>query len=68
MNQISDSKHYSLVLAYGNKLDDSNCGRVTDDKVPGKGWGYSQFISLDNLQETSKACQFVKDDCIFFQV
>ena len=71
MNQISDSKHHSLMLAYGDKVDDNNvngCGRVTDDKIVGKGWGYFQFISLDNLHETSKVCQFIKDNCIFFQV
>ena len=70
MNQISDSKHHSLMLAaYGDKVDDnSSCGRVTDDKTMGKVWGYAQFISLDNLHETSKVCQFIKDNCIFFQV
>ena len=67
LNQINDSKHHSVILAYDDKVDDNIRGRVTNEKVT-KGWGFSQFFILENLKEASKACQFLKDDCIFFQV
>lgn len=67
LNQLNDSKHHSVMLAYDDKVDENIRGRVTNNKVS-KGWGFSQFFSLENLQETSKTCQFLKDDSIFFQV
>ena len=68
MNQISDTKHCSSQIVYDEKVDNNSCSRVTDDKIMAKGWGFSRFISLDNLHETIKGCQFVKENCIFFQI
>ena len=62
LNQISDSEHHSITISY----DDN---QVTKHNTSSNGWGYHQFISNGNLLITSThACQFLKDDCLFFQV
>lgn len=64
LNQISDSEHHSVTISY----DDKMIGRVTIDRLS-NGWGYDHFISNGNLLITStRTCQFLKDDCLFFQV
>lgn len=69
LNQISDNKHHSVMLTYDDKVDGNSSDRVTDDRVTTtKGWGFSPFFSLENLQEASKTCQFLKGNCIYFQV
>ena len=67
LNQISDSGHHSLMVKYGDRAGDDISGRITDGKRA-KGYGFSKFISFQVLFETTKTCQFVKDNCIFFQV
>ena len=32
------------------------------------GWGKSQFISNETLYKTTLLLQYLKDDCLFFQV
>ena len=69
LNQTGDYKHHCVMLTYDDKVDGNSCGRITDEKVTiAKGYGYSPFFSLPNLQEISKACQFLKGNCLFFQV
>ena len=65
LNQISDSEHHSMIISY----DDEMIDRVTKDDRLGNGWGYHEFISNGNLLITStRTCQFLKNDCLFFQV
>ena len=66
-NQISDSEHCSCILLYNDDTgDDVACRVVEDDK--GLGWGAPQFISNENLYKTTPSSQYLKDDCIFFQI
>ena len=67
LNQISDSEHYLKMLTFDERVDDDVSARVIDDKLA-KGWGYSKFISFKNLFDNTETCQYLKDDCIFFQV
>jgi len=48
--------------------DDDVAGRVTDGDISALGWGKVEFISNENLRKISLTCQYLKDDCIFFQV
>ena len=68
LNQISDNEHYSKMLTYDDRVGDDTSGRVPDNESIGKGWGYSHFISFKNLYKNTETCQFVKNDCMFFQV
>ena len=67
LNQISDSQHHSKIVNYENSPH--NCsGRVTEGNVKAKGWGRHQFISNEDLYEITSTHQYLKDDCLFFQI
>ena len=67
MNQISDSYHRSVAIYYDDNTPDENAGRVTEgDKA--HGWGDDEFISIEDLFRTTRKCQFLVDDCVFFRV
>ena len=68
LNQISDCEHYSLALVYGDHIkDDYAAGRVKHGNKA-RGWGYTKFISKEDLRKVTPTCQYLKDDCIFLQV
>ena len=63
-NQISDSEHYCMILHY---YDEENEGcRVTEDS--NWGWGHRQYITNKLLNKITPIRQYLKDDCLFFQV
>ena len=64
LNQISDGKHHSWNLEY---YDDDNVVRVTEGNRD-EGWGTHQYISNESINKTTPTRQFLKDDCLFFQV
>ena len=64
LNQISDSKHHSWSLQYD---DDTNVVRVTEGNRD-EGWGAHRYISNESINKTTPTRQFLKDDCLFFQV
>ena len=74
LNQISDYHHHSDTVDYGNTLEGYR-GRVTEgDRA--RGCGNSQFISNEDLYKitlirqylSSSTRQYLKDDCLFFQI
>ena len=67
LNQISDnSECYTSIVTFKDK---SNVQRVNDDEVNKlSGWGNCQFISNDTLYKATPIYQYLKDDCLFFQV
>ncbi|XP_065902221.1 TNF receptor-associated factor 4-like [Dysidea avara] len=67
LNQISDCEHHSGTVTYDGRTDDDTAGRVTDDNFV-RGWGKSRFISNEDFLKVTPTCQYLKDDCIFFQV
>jgi len=68
LNQISDCEHHTLTIAYSDCADDDTAGRVTGaDRAQG-GWGYSKFISDEDLHKVTPTCQYLKDDCTFLKV
>ena len=70
LNQISDSKHHPMTLTYDDDTPDEHTSRVTegDRNKPGWGWGYAEYISNENLNKITPTRQYLKDDCLFFQV
>ena len=68
LNQISDSEHYLVTLNYHDVDDKDVVSRVTEGDRAEYGWGYHQFISNGDLHKTTPTCQYLKDDCLFFQV
>ena len=68
LNQIRDSSHSKSkhFIFCGGGLE---CQRVTDETLPEFGCWCDQFISHRSLNyKSSKHCQYLKDDCLFFLV
>ena len=68
LNQISDSEHCLMTVTYRNTDKRNVIGRVIDGDRAACGLGTSQFISNEDLHKTTPTCQYLKDDCLFFQV
>ena len=68
LNQISDSEHYSLTATFGDDTPNDCKGRVTKGDKSKNGWGKPQYISNKDLHKITPTCQYLKDDCLFFQV
>ena len=67
LNQISDCEHHSWTMIYDDSATDVPAGRITGGDI-GRGWGRPQFISNEDLHKVTLTCQYLKDNCIFFQV
>ena len=70
LNQISDSEHQLETMTYDD--DDNDEFKYTDRVTKGDkstfGFGTDDFISNEDLQKTIPTCQYLKDDCLYFQV
>ena len=65
LNQISDSEHLSVTVTF----DDEHGSRVTVGNIADTGWGQRyQLISNEDLHKTTPTCQFLKDDCVYFEI
>ena len=67
LNQISDSEHHSVVMSF-DTASKKSIARVTVGDRAKCSQGYSMLISYEELQRTTTTCQYLKDDCLFFQV
>ena len=67
LNQISDSEHHSVTVTYDDNTDGPG-NRVMEGDISEDGWGHPQFISNEDLYDSTPTCQYLKDDCLFFQV
>ena len=68
LNQISDSQHYSGTVTYDDNTPNDYTSRVTKGNKSDNGWGWAQYISNEDLLKITPTCQYLKDDCLFFQV
>ena len=64
LNQIRNSEHYPGLIVYNDKAAAHRV--VEDDKA--LGWGTPDFISNEHLYKSTPSSQYLKDDCLFFQV
>ena len=68
LNQISDSEHHSVTVTYDDRASNNGvAGRITVGNQS-KGWGWAQYISNEDLNKITPTRQYLKDDCLFFQV
>ena len=69
LNQISDRENRSRILTYDDKVPDKYTTQVIEANIAKlQGWGYPKFILNENLNKITPTCQYLKDDCLFFQV
>jgi len=57
LNQICDSEHHSVSYQNHAKRNQSTAF-----------WYCEEFISYEALDKISATCQYIKDDCLFFEV
>ena len=67
LNQISDSEHHTVVVAYDNSVDDNVAGRVTVGERA-RGRQCSKFISHTELGKVTLTRCFLSNHHIYFQV
>ena len=68
LNQISDSEHHSRTLTYDDNIQAIYTNRVIRNSKSKLGRGWHQYISNEDLDMITPTRQFLKDDCLFFQV
>ena len=69
LNQISDSEHYIVTVTYDDRASDNGAAdRVTVGNRRENCWGWARYISNEDLNKITPTRQYLKDDCIFFQV
>ena len=68
LNQISNSEHHSTTVTYHDDTPAIYTDRITKRNKAKNGWGKHQYISNENINKVTPTCQFLKDDCLFFQV
>ena len=67
LNQLADEEHVSKTWTYTGRYAEICGSRVTDGKH-GKGLMESLFVSNECLSKSTSACQYLKDDCLYFKV
>ena len=67
LNQMADEEHVSKTWTYTGRYAEKYGSRVTDGKY-GKGLMESLFVSNECLSKSTSACQYLKDDCLYFKV
>ena len=68
LNQISDGEHDSGVLVYDDSTPQCYTSRLIENERAIHGWGFSKFVSHEQLYKATPTRQYLKDDYIFFQV
>jgi len=68
LNQISDCEHYSLAIVYSNCIKDDYAADKVKHGNKARGWGYTNFISKEDLHKVTPTRQYLKGNCIFLQV
>ena len=72
LNQISDCAHRKITVVYDSNTPGCKATRMTGNSLASlrtsEGWGNMEFLTHQDLHNTSSTCQFLKNDCLFFQV
>jgi len=70
LNQLNDSAHRNTVVIYDSNTPVSKASKVTGANILriSEGWGCFEFINHHDLHNSSTTCQFLINDCLFFQV
>jgi TNF receptor-associated factor 4 len=68
LNQLEDKNHLSRSMKFTSDIDIVS-QRVVHEERSSTGWGISKYISHSDLgHNTSKNCQYLKDDRLHFKI
>ena len=68
-NQLEDKEHRELSSTFSNTSDSKIVARVSSEEMASFGQGHQLFIPQNELHyNPAKKCQYLKDDCLRFQV
>ena len=68
LNQLSDDNHYDHVFDY-SQVNDSRSQRVTSGERSGAKAPSTPYLPLTDLEyNSSKICQYLKNDCLKFKI
>ena len=68
LNQISDNEHLSVIINFIDSGTEHGRRVKTGDRAD-KGWGERyKLISNEDLHKVTATCQFLKDNCVYFEV
>ena len=68
LNQLSDDKHYDHVFDY-SRASDGESQRVTSGEKSTSKISSTPYLPIASLESnSSKICQYLKDDCLKFRV
>ena len=68
LNQISDNEHLSVIINFIDSGTKHGRRVKTGDRAD-KGWGERyKLISNEDLHKVTATCQFLKDNCVYFEV
>ena len=65
LNQIDDYEHHCIMIDF---FDSNNSTVAKNELIVFSEWKDPSFISLNSLNAVSSMCNFVKKDCLFFEV
>ncbi|XP_065901180.1 TNF receptor-associated factor 4-like [Dysidea avara] len=68
LNQVCDGDHRVLTCNFDDTVPSSISGRVISASRAEVGWGYPKFITIDDLSKNTPDRQYLKSDCVFFQI
>ena len=68
LNQLEDENHHTDTVSFPQDTEDSDVsGRVVDSERAPIGYGWHKFISHNQLEVVENS-QYLKDDCLYFQI
>ena len=68
LNQLADENHHTDSVTFPQDTEDSDVsGRVVDSERAPTGYGWHKFISHNQLEVVENS-QYLKDDCLYFQI
>ena len=68
LNQVCDSDHRVLTCSFDDAVPSNIAGRVVSASRAEVGWGYPKFISNEEFSKSTLDRQYLKNDCVFFQI
>ena len=66
LNQLTDGNHHMCIFSFSQDTKASR--RVVEGEIAPTGYGRHKFISHNQLGYAPWNCQYLKDDCLYFQI